>query len=204
MAGIEFIPKAGACLATTNVMSRRGLVRWMLRKPSQSPVDNGWRIMSSIDTSVYLSDQSNWQIVDFNDVCMLQPALIGIWDLPVGSDLEIVDDELGTRVVEVRTGRPIPEAELYVPPQWSVPLGYQYFADGDRMVFRCADGASPLAPDTTFEAFQYRVLRWEKLRSNTIGRGIISGDYTEVSPSQVADVVHNIVETTRQREETTR
>ncbi|OFS24830.1 MULTISPECIES: hypothetical protein [unclassified Brevibacterium] len=36
---VEFIPKAGACLATKNVMSGAGVVRWMVREPSQAPVE---------------------------------------------------------------------------------------------------------------------------------------------------------------------
>lgn len=114
---IEFIPKAGACLATTNVIEGRGRVRWMVRRPSKAPADNGWQIMSHIDTSEYLNDSSNWQIVDFNELCAIEPALIGIWDLPVGSDLQLVDDELGIRIVDTATGREVPRESLYVPPQ---------------------------------------------------------------------------------------
>lgn len=114
---IEFIPNAGACLATGNVLERRGRVRWMVRRPSQAPADNGWQIMSSVDTSDYLNDTNNWQIVDFNDLCNIEPALIGIWDLPVGSDLQLVEDELGIRIVDTPTGREIPPEDLYVPPQ---------------------------------------------------------------------------------------
>ncbi|MFV0428284.1 MAG: DUF2185 domain-containing protein [Arachnia sp.] len=112
----EFIPDAGACLVTKNVLSGAGVVRWMLRVPSKSPVDNGWRIMSHVDTSEYLADTDNWQISDFNEVCALEPALIGIWDLAVGSDLQVVRDELGIRVVDTPTGEQIPDENLYVPP----------------------------------------------------------------------------------------
>ena len=115
---IEFIPKAGACLATTNVMERRGKVRWMWRRPSQTGADNGWRIMSEIDTSEYLNERTNWQIVDYNDVCYIEPALIGIWDFEVGSDLEIVRDERGITIYDVPTGRPIPAENFYVPPRF--------------------------------------------------------------------------------------
>jgi len=38
---IEFIQKSGACLATKNVLERRGLVRWMVRVPSTGGADNG-------------------------------------------------------------------------------------------------------------------------------------------------------------------
>ena len=46
MEHIESIPKAGACLATRNVIEQKGLVRWMVRGESQVPADNGWQIMS--------------------------------------------------------------------------------------------------------------------------------------------------------------
>lgn len=115
---MEFIPKAGACIATTNVIDRRGRVRWMVRRPPQRAADNGWQIMSSIDTTDYLNDANNWRVVDFNDLCAIEPALIGIWDLKVGSDLQLVHDELGIRIVDTPTGREIPPENLYVPPQF--------------------------------------------------------------------------------------
>ena len=113
---MEFIPNAGACLATLNVINRTGVVRWMVRVPSQMPADNGWQIMSHLDTTEYLNDLSNWRIVDFNDLCAIEPALIGIWDMPVGSDLQIVRDELGIRIFDTPTGREIPVEAMYVPP----------------------------------------------------------------------------------------
>ncbi|ART73767.1 hypothetical protein BTO20_20085 [Mycobacterium dioxanotrophicus] len=99
-------------------MERRGRVRWMWRRPSQTGVDNGWRIMSEIDTSEYLNERESWQIVDYNDVCYIEPALVGIWDFEVGSDLEVVRDESGIRIFDIPTGRQIPTENLYVPPQF--------------------------------------------------------------------------------------
>lgn len=115
---IEFIPKAGACTVTKNVLSGQGKVRWMVREPSKGPADNGWIIMSHLDTSEYLQDGSNWDIADFNSVCMIEPALIGIWDFPVGSDLQIVRDDKGIHIVDTPTGREIPHEEHFVPPQF--------------------------------------------------------------------------------------
>lgn len=113
----EFIPRAGACLVSKNVLEGRGRVRWMVRKPSQAPVDNGWRIFSHIDTSEYLANAANLQITDYNAVCAIEPALIGIWNLPVGSDLQLVDDEQGISIVDTASGREVPEESFYVPPQ---------------------------------------------------------------------------------------
>ncbi|GLE55279.1 DUF2185 domain-containing protein [Mycobacteroides chelonae] len=114
---IEFIPNAGACLATKNVIERRSPVRWMVRRQSQNPVDNGWQIMSAIDSSEYLNDTTNWQIIDFNDLCNIEPALVGIWDLRVGSDLQIVRDTHGIRIFDTPSGLQIPMENLYVPPR---------------------------------------------------------------------------------------
>ena len=113
---MEFIPKAGACLTTKNVLSRAGRIKWMVREESKAPADNGWRIFSHIDTDDYLADSSNFQIVDFNTVCEIEPALIGIWDFEVGSDLQIVDEGEGIKIVETATGREIPPENFYVPP----------------------------------------------------------------------------------------
>ncbi|SHV14651.1 Protein of uncharacterised function (DUF2185) [Mycobacteroides abscessus subsp. abscessus] len=115
---VEFIPTAGVCLTTKNVMERRGMVRWMKRDPSSRPADNGWRIFSHIDTAEYLEDPTNWQIEDYNNVCLVEPALIGIYDFPVGSDLQIVRDERGISIYDTPTGRRIPEETFYVPPQF--------------------------------------------------------------------------------------
>lgn len=112
---VEFIPNSGACLASGNVLSGRGRIRWMVRETSKAPADNGWRVFSHIDTGEYLADPNNLQVVAFNQLCALEPALIGIYDLPVGSDLQVVDDGSRISIVETRTGREIPEEELYVP-----------------------------------------------------------------------------------------
>lgn len=115
METIEFIPSAGACLVSKNVLEGNGQVRWMIREQSKFPADNGWRIFSHIDTSEYLADANNLTIIDFNQVCMIEPALIGIWDFTVGSDLQMVNDELGKRIVDTPTGKEIPQENLFVP-----------------------------------------------------------------------------------------
>ncbi len=112
-----FIPGAGACLASTNVLTGAGRVKWMVREESRADVDNGWRIFSHIDTDEYLADPANLQITDFNAVCAIEPALIGIWDFEVGTDLQIVDEGEGIKIVDTATGREVPRENFYVPPQ---------------------------------------------------------------------------------------
>lgn len=86
--------------------------------PSTGGAGNGWQIMSSIDTSEYLQDKNNWQIVAFNDVCNIESALIGIYDFPVGSDLQTVRDERGISIYDTPTGSMVPVEQFCVPPQF--------------------------------------------------------------------------------------
>jgi hypothetical protein len=112
---VEFIRNAGACLASKNVLSGAGRVKWLVREESRASADNGWRIFSHIDTSEYLNDAANLEVVDYNRVCEIEPALIGVWDLPVGSDLQIVDEGAGVQILDTATGREIPPENFYVP-----------------------------------------------------------------------------------------
>ncbi|MFW0791378.1 DUF2185 domain-containing protein [Gordonia sp. CPCC 205333] len=114
---IEFIPNAGACLLSTNVVDGKGVIRWMVRDESHDPADNGWRIMSDVDTEEFLNSDGCWRIVDFNEACNIEPALIGIWDFPVGTDLELVRDSGALYIVDAATGSIVDPDSFYVPPQ---------------------------------------------------------------------------------------
>ncbi|RNI23988.1 DUF2185 domain-containing protein [Flexivirga caeni] len=114
---MEFIPDAGACLVTTHVRDGVGRVKFMVREKSQVPADNGWRIFSEFDTEEYMNQGDPFVIMAFNDVCAIEPALIGIYDFPVGSDLAI-EREGGIRIIDVTSGREIPVENFYVPPQF--------------------------------------------------------------------------------------
>ncbi|MGC3954940.1 MAG: DUF2185 domain-containing protein [Propionicimonas sp.] len=114
---IEFIPGAGACLVSRKVLQQEAPVRWMTRVEPQAPADNGWQILSIADTPEYLAEPGNLVIADYNAVCLVEPALIGIWDFPIGSELMLHVDERGRHIIEVGSGREIGPEHFYVPPQ---------------------------------------------------------------------------------------
>lgn len=104
---IVFIRDAGAALTTRNVLERRAPVRWLDRGPSRAPADNGWRVFSAADSSVYLENRDNWKIVEFNDLCAIEPALIAVYDMPIGTRLELVHSEGERYFVDSTTGERI-------------------------------------------------------------------------------------------------
>ena len=92
-----YITNAGAAIVSRKIVERTGNIKWLTREAPIAPQDTGWRILSDRDTDEYLADPANMTVVDFNDICDIEPACIGIYDLPVGSDIQLVVEPDGRR-----------------------------------------------------------------------------------------------------------
>ena len=92
-----YITNAGAAIVSRKIVERTGNIKWLTREAPIAPQDTGWRILSDRDTDEYLADPANMTVVDFNELCALEPACIGIYDLPVGSDIQLVVEPDGRR-----------------------------------------------------------------------------------------------------------
>lgn len=93
----KYIINAGAAIVSRKIVERTGNIKWLIREEPFAPQDTGWRILSDRDTDEYLADPANWTVVDFNDICDIEPACIGIYLLPVGSDIQLVVEPDGRR-----------------------------------------------------------------------------------------------------------
>ena len=93
----KYIINAGAAIVSRKIVERTGNIKWLIREEPFAPQDTGWRILSDRDTDEYLADPANWTVVDFNDICDIEPACIGISLLPVGSDIQLVVEPDGRR-----------------------------------------------------------------------------------------------------------
>ncbi|OYO02913.1 hypothetical protein B0O41_4203 [Propionibacteriaceae bacterium ES.041] len=94
----EFIKGAGAAIASKLVLSQQSPLKWAVRENPIEPPDTGWRFFALDDTDETLNDPANMQVVDYNAVCEIEPAVIGIYNLPVGSDLQIIQEGPGTPI----------------------------------------------------------------------------------------------------------
>ena len=92
-----YITNAGAAIVSRKIVERTGSIKWLTREAPIAPQDTGWRILSDRDTDEYLADPANMTVVDFNELCELEPACIGIYNLPVGSDIQLVVEPDGRR-----------------------------------------------------------------------------------------------------------
>jgi len=87
---VDFIKKAGGWIVSKNILDGKGKVKWLLREESIDEVDNGWRFFSDIDDEDFINNPDNLIVCDFNTIANIEPALIGVYLLPVGSDLQLV------------------------------------------------------------------------------------------------------------------
>lgn len=90
---IEFIKNAGGCVVSKNILTGKGRIKWLIREQSVDKVDNGWRFFSDIDDDDFINNPDNLAICDFNTIANIEPALIGIYLLPVESDLQLVVED---------------------------------------------------------------------------------------------------------------
>jgi len=104
---IEFIQKAGGCIVSKNIISGNGKLKWLVREKSVDKADNGWRFFSDIDDDEYLSNSNNLEICDFNTVANIEPAVLGIYLLQVGSDLQLVIENGKRKLFDNLTGQEV-------------------------------------------------------------------------------------------------
>lgn len=104
---IKFIKDAGGCVVSKNIILRKGVLKWCVREKSLNNNDNGWRFFSDIDTDEYLRDANNMMICDFNTVANIEPAILAIYSLPVGTDIELVISNGRRNFIDNNTGNEI-------------------------------------------------------------------------------------------------
>ena len=82
----------GGSVISKNIVFGKGRLKWCVREKPLNTVDNGWRFFSNIDTEEFLSDYNNMQIMSWDDIVDIEPAILAIWDFPVGSDLVLTNN----------------------------------------------------------------------------------------------------------------
>ena len=82
-------PMPNGCIASNNLLSEKGELKWCFRESPVNSMDSGWRFLSDIDTDEYLADANNSSVCALNTVIQTEPAILSIINLPVGTDVEL-------------------------------------------------------------------------------------------------------------------
>lgn len=95
----------GACMVSNNILTGKGKFMWCYRHEPQrgADVDNGWEFLSDIDTTEFLNIAENWSVINCDHMFCIEPSILGIIDLPPGSDLIFIEDERGKHYYDANT-----------------------------------------------------------------------------------------------------
>ena len=97
----------GACLVSRNIYERKGNLKWCIHENGARDIDNGWRFLSDIDTDEYLADVNNWCILTYESVIEIEPAVLAIYDMPVGTELTFMREGKQLFFLDTNTGKEI-------------------------------------------------------------------------------------------------
>ena len=78
----------GGCIITKSLDDGASKLKWIFREESVNSVDNGWRALGDTDTEEYINVPENNLVVDFDRLVEIEPAVLAIYDMPVGTDME--------------------------------------------------------------------------------------------------------------------
>ena len=94
----------GGCVVSKNILDGKGIIKWCIRESFLNEFDNGWRFLSEIDTDDFLSDSSNMVVCDWGTIINIEPAIMLIFDLPIGTDITLVKEGKTKKFVYTETG----------------------------------------------------------------------------------------------------
>lgn len=97
----------GACLVSKNIYDKSGKLKWCVRENSTRDVDNGWRFLADIDTDEYLTDAKNWCVLPYESVIEIEPAVMAIYDMKVGTELTLIQEGKRKLFIDTNTGKEI-------------------------------------------------------------------------------------------------
>ena len=83
----------GASIVSNNILENKANIKWILRENSVNELDNGWRFLSEIDTEEYLSHAENMSICDWSTIVEIEPAVLSIFNMPIGTELTIIYED---------------------------------------------------------------------------------------------------------------
>lgn len=83
----------GGSVVSKNILNGNGKLKWCIKDCPINEFDNGWRFLSDIDTDEFLEDPSNMTICDWNTIVEIEPAVIGIFDMPIGTDITLIYED---------------------------------------------------------------------------------------------------------------
>ncbi len=95
----------GGCIVSNNILNGKGTIKWVFREEPVNDRDNGWRFLSNIDDEDYINNPLNLSVCDFNSIKVFEPSIFLIYNLPIGTELEIINENNKKYFIDHLTGK---------------------------------------------------------------------------------------------------
>lgn len=97
----------GASIVSNNILKNKANIKWIFREDAVDELDNGWRFLSEIDTEEYLSNPENMSVCDWSTIVEIEPAVLSIFDMPIGTELTLIYEGERRNFIDTNTGSKI-------------------------------------------------------------------------------------------------
>lgn len=105
-----YIEAAGFTIVSKSILNGTSKLKWLFRHDNGQ--GNGWIAFGDSDTQEYVDNPDNMAVVDFNELAKIEPAVVNVYYMPFGADLEFRTDGTGSYFVDTATGQEIREQVL--------------------------------------------------------------------------------------------
>ncbi|MCA1057599.1 DUF2185 domain-containing protein [Rossellomorea aquimaris] len=97
----------GGSVVSKNILNSKGKLKWCIKEEPVNDVDNGWRFLSDIDTEEFLQYASNMSICAWETIIEIEPAIMNIFDMPIGTDITLLSENNQKYFVYTNSGKKV-------------------------------------------------------------------------------------------------
>ena len=94
-------------LFSNHILENNAKLKWIFREDPVDELDNGWRFLSKIDNEEYLSNPKNMSVCDWSTIVEIEPAVLSIYDMPIGTELTLIYEGEQRYFIDTNTGSKI-------------------------------------------------------------------------------------------------
>ncbi len=97
----------GAATISVNILNGVGRLKWCVREAPMGETDTGWTFLSEADDEEFLAGEGNLRSIAYQSVIEIEPAVLWIYQLSIGTDIQLVTEKGKKYFVDTRTGNKV-------------------------------------------------------------------------------------------------
>ena len=97
----------GAETISANIINGVGRLKWCVREAPMGETDTGWTFLSEVDDEEFIAREGDLKPIDYQSVIEMEPAVLWIYQLPIGTDIQLVIEKGKKYFVDTQTGNKV-------------------------------------------------------------------------------------------------